>query len=449
MALIIDPDDLNQGTEVVIDTSAKTITLAVAGNLSTDGVTGQTLYSFFKEEWNQDALLIAFDFPMIAITPEQFEFIDDWVLIDDTSRNLLRACGWRELNEAKDVLREYAGVVSLGNIDSTDTAYYAFSSQVAKNDFAFPGPVNQGVQTFGDALNGDIDYRNEVLTVFIRTQGKLYGTQSTTDIGVSGLSYIVYRFPLSESTDLKVIGAGFSDSDITSNAPYTGMNIEFGAFTRDIGGVDYNFSIVVDGNNATAEQIYAFVQYRLRQDADIDDAAGVKNGLLAESQLAFVGDSLETLLTVDGGVFIDNFNSNDTNRISFVDDSGTARTFPFVAAGSISFNNNLQVDASTKFWMFFTTNPSGNMGTTSAILVNDAGGTPINASLGGASFIDFDFDYDGNVQGGRTENTDADVTIVAIGRNRAQYVVATGTITRATGINFSLVAPLERNYSNP
>ena len=61
----------------------------------------------------------------------------------------------------------------------------------------------------------------------------------------------------------------------------------------------------------------------------------------------------------------------------------------------------------------------------------------------------FNFDYDGNVQGGRAAATNADVTIVAIGLNTAQYVVATGTITRATGLSFGLVSALERNYSNP
>ena len=61
----------------------------------------------------------------------------------------------------------------------------------------------------------------------------------------------------------------------------------------------------------------------------------------------------------------------------------------------------------------------------------------------------FTFDYDNNTQGGRTAGTDAAVVVVAIGLNTAQYVSATGTITRATGQNISLVAPLERNYSNP
>jgi len=37
MAIIFDPDNLNDGTEIVIDTTAKTVKLVVAGNLSEDG----------------------------------------------------------------------------------------------------------------------------------------------------------------------------------------------------------------------------------------------------------------------------------------------------------------------------------------------------------------------------------------------------------------------------
>ena len=49
MALIIDPDYLNLGTEVTVDTTNKTIKLNMAGNLTQDGVTLQALYSFLKE----------------------------------------------------------------------------------------------------------------------------------------------------------------------------------------------------------------------------------------------------------------------------------------------------------------------------------------------------------------------------------------------------------------
>jgi hypothetical protein len=437
MALIIDPDNLNQGTEITISTSAKTIALNVTGNLSNDGVTMQALYSFLKEEWKSDGNLIPYPFPMVSITPEQFEFIEGWVPSNDTTRNLIRSAGWREINASDAIEREYMGIISLGNIDSADTPYYAFSTDTAKTDFDFTGPINQAIQTFGDSSNGNIDKRSDTLTVYIRAQGKTYGSATSTSIGLTALNYIANRFPLAESADSKVTA---SDSTISTTAPYTGMSITYGAVTRSIGGVSYNFDVVVDGNQGTAEQIYEFVQYSLRLSSDIDAGAGSQDGSLADSLMSFAGEALSTTT----GVYIDDFQTNDTNRLSFTDTGGTVRTFPFVAAGTISFNANLVSDSDAIYRMFFTS----GFGTGSAILVDNNAGVDISGAIGGNETIAFDFDYDGNTQGGRTAGTDASVTVVAIGLDTAQYVSATATITRATGQNISLVAPLERNYDN-
>tara|TARA_R100000655_G_scaffold64319_1_gene102835 strand:- start:1067 stop:2419 length:1353 start_codon:yes stop_codon:yes gene_type:complete len=450
VALITDPDDLNQNTEITIDTSAKTIELTVAGNLSNDGVTGQAFYSFLKEEWKDDSNLIPYAFPMLSITPEQFEFIEDWVPANDTTRNLIRSAGWREIT-ASDVLeREYMGIISLGEIDSSNTPYYAFSSDTAKTDFDFSGEINQAIQTYGDASNGNFDKRSDSLTTYIRSQGNTYDSATSESIGLTALNYIANRFPLAEDTDLKISA---SDSDIQNNAPYTGMSIRFypSAQTRTIGGVSYNFGVIIDGNNGTAEQIYEFVQYQLRQSTDIDiDAGQVNIGNLQDEMLEFVGDTLKTKLVNNGdggggGVYIDDYNSNDINRLVFVDSTGTERSFPFVASGNLVLNSNLANDSSAIYRMFFTS----SYGTSSAIIVDDNDGTDISGTVSGQSTIAFTFDYDGNTQGGRTAGTDANVTVVAIGLNTAQYVSATATLTRSTGQNISLVAPLERNYSNP
>ena len=439
MALIIDPDDLNQGTEVTINTTAKTIALNVAGNLSDDGATGQALYSFIKEEWRNDNNLIKYDPPFEQmITPEQFEWVNGWEPANDTTRNLLRNCGWREIN-ASDVLeREYMGIISLGNIDATSTAYYAFSSDSAKTDFDFTGPVNQAIQTFGDASNGDFDKRSDTLTVYIRSQGKTYASATSTSIGLTALNYIANRFPLAEAVDSKISA---SDSTIATTAPYTGMSITYGATTRTIGGTSYNFDIVVDGNSGTTQQIYEFVQYSLRQAIDIDAGAGVQVGQLANDLLKFEGDTLKTTQ----GVAIDDYQSTDRNNLVFTDTGGTERTFPFLATGTILFNANLQNDSDAIYRMFF----DSGFGTSSAILVDDNSGTDISGTVGGASSVAFDFAYDENTQGGRTAGTDASVKIVAMGLDQAQHVIADATITRATGQNISLVAPFERNYSNP
>ena len=414
MALITDPDNLNQGIELTIDTTALTIALTVTGNLSNDGVTGQAFYSFLKEEWKADPALIPYPFPVVSITPEQIEFIAGWKPADDTTRNLLRSVGWREIAANSTLNREYMGIITLGAIDVADTAYYAFDGDTSKTAFDFTGTVNQGIQTFGDATNGSFDKRSGGLTTYIRAQGKIYGSATTGSIGLSGLNYIANRFPLAESADQKITA---SDATIAADAPYTSMTITYGATTRSIGGVSRNFNVIVDGASGTAEQIYEFVQYSLRLATDIDAGVGTEVGTLADSLMGFVGD---TLVTED--VFIDSFQANDTNR----------------------FNSNLASDGDAIYRVFF----SEGFGTASALIVNDNAGNPISGTIGGSTTIGFDFDYDGSVQGGRTAGTDADVTVVAIGLGDAQYVSATSTITRAVGQNISLVAPLERNYQN-
>lgn len=466
MALIVDPDDLNQATEVIIDTGALTIELAIAGNLSADGVTGQCLYSFLKEEWKADSSKTPFAFPMEAITPESFEFKEGWEPADDATRKLLRSCGWSEVAVGGAVKRRYFGAITLGNIDATsktvgDKAYYYAAGDTSATEFTYAGPVDEAVQYFGDAGNGNFDNTAVVYTLAIRQEAKTYGASTTAAIGLSSLSPIAYRFPVSEAADLNVTE---SDANIASQAPYTGMSIQYREtaaasntlFGNDLSGGPYNFGIIIDGNGGTTQEIYEFVQWSLRQttDIDTDTDAPTQPGLLQDELLQFIGSTLRSLTAAnaDGGgtgVAVTNFDSNFTNSLELTDntDSGV-QTFPFVAAGNLNFSDTLVNDAGGEYWLYFTTNPAGDFGTATAVLVDDAAGTDIQG-LVGASSVSFDFDYDGNNQGGRTPGTDAAVTLVAMGLSGAQHVIATGTITKTTGISITATAALERNYANP
>lgn len=699
MAVIVDPDDLNQGTEVTISTGPRTVTLNIAGNLSSDGVTLQALYSFFKEEWKSDATLIPHPFPQIAITPEQFEWIEDWQPTNDTTRKLIRTAGWREIDEFDVLQREYSGVITLGSFEdnANDTAYYQQGDDptdtTAAIDFDRAGPVNEMVQTYDNVTPADagtgfafttttitrndagnwitegyqvgarveisnaetpanngtfvisaltttvitttgltvdaadnsvtfaVDRRN-ALTLFLRVRdadptGKLFDQSDLPAIGVTELTYQAYRFPLANASDLKIVE---TDANIAANSPYTqilvryfdqaynrevdsatkrdfGILVDVGTlsgvdgasaasttFTTAEGGIptttyDGGTLIIHEGTDqgshsiasasgttvtldtaltasesnlsftlqrsspvvATAEEIYEKVQYLLRQDVDIDSTDQTVVGETADELLTFVGDTLITGFDIPdnpngggSGVFIEGFDSNDTNRITFTDNTGTARNFPFVAAGSINFNANLVSDSAGEYWMFFEyterftntgfglsgssgnsatldssvtdlvaelsngdyinlqgfTDPNNNgvwvltgapagtgpwtaaidkvdgetvsneaegasisldknpINSPDAIIVDDNGGTDISGSVPGAT-VAFDFDYDNNVQGGRTASTDADVIIRAIGLETAQFVETSGTIVRAVGQSFSVVAALERNYSNP
>lgn len=463
MAKIIDPDSLvrsstqvNLGVDgnIWIDTATKKIYLEVYGSLSTDGVSLQAVYSFLKEEWKSDNTLIKFSFPMESITDEQFEFVNSWDLGDVDTKNLIRDGGWA-LKNAGVSQEEYANFTTLGafNNSGVDQAYYLQSVGGTPTEVVLTGEVNQAVKIYGDATHGNFNYRT-FFKIFLREQGKTYASYDLiTEQNIASITYKKYALPLSNGVDLKIDA---SDNDIDTLAPYTGMSITWYAVPQErvIGASTYDFSIIIDGNDGTAEQIYEFVQRRLREAVDIDDGAGSEIGNITDEMLEFVGDTLKTKYTADGGVYIDNFQAADTNRLVFVDDTNTERTFPYVAAGSINFNDNLVNAATAKYVMFFTNDDAGdNTGrdfdTSGAIVVQDADDVDITGTIAAAS-VNFTYDYDGNVQRGvASAGTPAPVTVVALGTNTAQYVKATSTITASTQNVITLVAPLERNYSNP
>lgn len=441
MAKITDPDFLVRNTEIVFDftnSSARTIQLTISGNLSTDGVTLQAIYSKCKELWKSASDLIKIPFPFDPITPTQFDLVNNWNFADSTTRQLIRDAGWSVRDGSGAALEEWAGIISLGTVGNSDQIYYQQVDGGASQDFVRLGAANQAIQIFKSGA-GAFNYRS-YLKLFCRVQGKTYAQATLTDIGVTAMTYQTYAFPISNAQDLKITA---NDATIAANAPYTGMSITYQAspVSRAIGGSSYNFSIVVNGNNATAEQIYEFVQYKLRQNSDIDAGTGTVTGKTANSLLRFLGDTLIT----STGVYIDAFSATDTNRIQFFDNTGTQRTFPYVAAGTIIFNDNLRTDPNAVYRLFF----ASGYGTASAITVNDNTGTPIAGNISGAASISFSFDYDGNTQGGRTPGTDAPVVAVALGLAKAQYAQdPNAVITRSTTNVVSLVSSLERNFAN-
>lgn len=424
MALISDPDFLTRGTEVIYDTTNFTIELVQAGNLSTDGVTLAALYSFTKEVWKTDADVLSLSFPFQGITPESFELLYPWRFKDDASIYLVRTGGFSELDASGAVERTFASIVSLGDIASSDQPYYLLNTGGAQ-DFQLTGPVNQCILVFDSA--GDDNTGS--FKIFAREQAKKYGQSELSDIGETSLANRVYRFPLSTDTDLKV-----THSDVVADAYGVTITYYGTPQSRTVGASSYNFDVVIDGNNRTLEEVYEAVQSALRKSTDIDSGAGTEIGKISDELLSFVGDTLVT----NQGVFIDNIQDIDINRIEFFDNLGVKRTYPFVSAGTINFNDNLvnEVGQTAIYAMYRT----ADFGTPSASIVQDSDGNDITGFITGPS-VTFSYDYDG--QGA----TDLDVTVVALGLEVGQYVKAEGTITRTVTNTITLVSALERNYT--
>lgn len=320
---------------VYFDTSLKKIWLIPQGNLSSTGggndtgVTLQALYSFIKEEWKGDSTLIPFAFPMVAITPEQFEFSNGWEPATDgseTTRKLIRTGGWREYDANEVLVREWTGIVTLGTFEDSanDLAYYQLGLDPTDTSagiaFTFKGPVNEPIKVFeetiGPAASLNFNANNQltrgtgswiddgyrigskvsirsaedagnigsflitnlsatVITVsgtpfttnadddsavvgynhrsaiklFLRMRdsdlnGKTYAQSKLSDIGVTTVDNKVFRFPLTNATDLKIAE---TDGNIASSSPYTEIGIRYfdQAFTRTVD-TSCSFGIVID-----------------------------------------------------------------------------------------------------------------------------------------------------------------------------------------------------------
>lgn len=206
---------------------------------------------------------------------------------------------------------------------------------------------------------------------------------------------------------------------------------------------------------ASLQQIYTKIQYQLRQTGNINglSSAGAVTGKTASILLNFVGSALKAGFYAPtnpngggSGVTIQGYAATDVNSFTSYDNGAATRDYPYAAAGTISFNTPL-IGAGSSYRLMFTSPPgAGNdYGESGAITVNNASGVPITGTIS-AGTINFDYDYDGNVQGGFSGATDRAVTLVGVRPASGKFVVATGTLSRSKAIALSLVAEADRVY---
>lgn len=459
MAKITSKAQLNVGTELVINEPARTIQLVAAGNLvAKDGVTWQALYSKLVDLWATSTYQDS-PFPAYAIDAlsGQFQIGTDgstfsgWSFDTDTTRNMLRDGGWSEYSAGGVLQQQFAGFVGLGSIGPVTTCqpYYHLGATDAPTNFPFTDQFNAGVKVYGDASHGSLDKRTYA-KAFIREYGKKFKSSVLADTGATGTGANKQNFLISNEDDLKLIallGASQAAADAAmAGAPYSGITVAYYSAnqTRSIAGTNRDFKIIIEGNGGTLEQIYAKVQYLLRQNSDINTGgtAGTKTGKIQDELLRFVGDTLVT----SQSVYIDDVLPADSNRVEFYDDGNTLRVNNYTSSGTLNFNSVL-VGAGSSYRLMFTTTPGGDdYGEATAVTVNDAAGNPITGTISAGS-IAFDFDWNGNVQGGFAGSTSRNVTLIAVRPGSGKFAVATGTITQSKGISLSVTAEQDRVYA--
>lgn len=447
MAKINSRAQINVGTELIIDEPNRTYELLQAGNLiAKDGVTYQALYSKFVDLWSTQEYQDS-PFPMNALDALSGQYqvgidaggnANGWKPKNQSTRDMLRDGGSDEYNSDGDLIRINTGIVGLGSINTGAQGYYQLEPNGAPIDFTFTDMPNIGVQVFGDITNGNFDKRT-FFKSFVREQGKKYSSSVLADTGATGTGSFKVNMLLSNEDDLKITDL---DSEM-GNAPYDGVNVTYHTTnqSRTIGGVAYQYNIIVDGNDASLEEIYTKLQYLLRQSTDIDESGGGVIGKTTELLAGFVGETLQTTT----GVFIDNILDADSNRIKFKDVTGVDRENPFESAGTLEFNP-IMVQANSSYRLMYT-NASGDddYGSSGAITVNDAAGIPITGEITSGA-ISFSYDYDNDASGGLAAGTDKSVTLIGIAPNFSKFAVAEGTLEKSKTMKFGLVAEVDRAY---
>lgn len=271
-------------------------------------------------------------------------------------------------------------------------------------------------------------------------------TFTTAAAGITGATYTGGTLIVHE-------GAGKGTYTI-SGTPAAGSITTTVAVTGSASGLSFSLQRATPVV-ATLQQIYTKIQYQLRQATTINATPSGTSviGKTASILLNFVGSALKAGFYAPTnpagggtGVTIQGYATADTNSFTSYDNTAATRDYPYAAAGTISFNAPL-IGGGSSYRLMFTTLPgaTNDYGESGAVTVNNAAGSPITGAIG-ASSVSFDFDYDGNVQGGRTAGTDAAVTLVGVKPGTGKFVVATGTLSRSKAIALALVAETDRVY---
>ena len=313
------------------------------------------------------------------------------------------------------------------------------------------------VKYFATAFSKDIDLtgtaRNFGIVIDVGTHSGVDGvsngttTFTTAAAGITGANYTGGTLTVHE-------GAGKGTYTISGTPTSTSITTTV-AITGSASGLSFTLQRAAP-ISATLQQIYTKIQYQLRQNSNINGlaSAGAVTGKTASILLNFVGSDLKAGFYAPtnpngagSGVTIQGYRTADTNSFNSYDNTAAVRNYPYAAAGTITFNTPL-IGAGSSYRLMFTAPPgAGNdYGESGAITVNNAAGTPITGTIGSGS-VGFDYDYDGNVQGGFTGGTDRPVTLVGVRPGSGKFVVATGTLSRSKAISLSLVAEADRVYA--
>ena len=428
---------INGGTGIAIDATGRDLTRSDGGNWRTDGfIVGGKIVIRDAEQSVNDNLS-----PDTGFTPgflisvvqnsvdgiltvgtdasptatEGFDFVDggggnDSIVRNDNGSWLAEGYfvgGNITVSSATTVANDGDYTILAVSATTIEVATASFTADTDDNTAEFGPILDTGTPdtTMNASINNDNAFRVGLRVRDADPNGKTFGEANLASAGRTALGNFIYAFPLANATDLKITA---TDATITGSAPWNAMTITFHSTPQSRSGLvggSFDFGIIVDGNNGTAEEVFEFIQWSLRQLTDIDNDGDTAIGRTIGLMARFVGDTLEVgsgdggltfPVNPDGGgsgVYIDNLNSSSSNDVRFYDNTGTQRQNPETIAVTLDFNQVAIDDTTTEYDLFYDRTIRTNvtdfvLGTAGGGQITSAGSNlPNNAELGVGSYV--------------------------------------------------------------
>jgi len=426
--------------------------------IEADGLKFEAFYAFENQERRTDESLRAYD----RWTKGTFKFggAYDFVFgrtpFADPDRKLFRGSGWRELTGSV-VNRIYFGPKGLGSIDSASVPYSQSNQYGTSTDFTKLGNIDEAIQVFGDAANGNFDNTSSSHYFSIRTYGKTYDrvdTQGTLGIAELGgyssgaalnegdhLTTVPATYPLATTWDGTIGGGG------TMIAPFTGMSLEkfVTAQTKSgFAGADGDFTwVLANTGGGSLDQCVAYLDAIAQADDVVTQGEATLNGKDYDVWYEYTATSKVRPITGAGdglGVFIAGLTGTDKLRVEFEDDDSTVCVYPVYTPVIFELGQDAIDDALAWFHAY----EAANYNSGSAVEYEDATTTVVkgvatNASAfinGANTYVDFEHDF----------TTDGSVDIVFLCEGDGGVTQQKTTATLAdTAVSASCVPAIENN----
>jgi len=426
-----------------------------------DGVRFEAIYAFENQERAADESLRLYD----RWTGGTFKaggaynFVSGKLPSTDPDRQIIRGSGWNELDLAGSPTRIYFGNRGLSNIYPGSQPYYQLGFHSQAIDYAKVGQIDEAVQVYGDALNGNFDSRSYE-AVSVRTYGNTHDRKETTnDLGITELGGYYTGFAIDESTHLTTneIDHPFADVSTVPAGVWANMELNYigipvaktGEFADETGSREFSWELI-NNDGANLDQMIAWLDAFATEPTKEADGLGVNLGHLGKNaDTWYYYDATGTIITRSGvdpsteGLYLNNIPSFDQQRVVMTDDSGALKDYAFTVAIEADIGSAAKADANAWFHSFF----AAAYNTAGAITVEDKTNIEIKGLASSADLsnkIIKSFDYNGDTLGGPA-NTDKDCVFLCEGDGGATQAKTLYTITKIVKVSFSCAPAIENN----